>query len=337
MLIYRGKLDWGSYAVNEGITIIFPSDIGLGYPVGACWQWTKTEDRKPNDPQFQSGIIDSVERREKDSIVLGFFHDHRYRIQASTQGVDSLTITMTSDTVEGPSDTKTLDLVSIPAEWIPSIPHALLPTFRLYFGKLTYLPYAKDELFIMILPRGMATNAPVFAFWQWTTDAKGIQKANTDSIDRIRDPIGDTWAVQGRDYKLAVTIDDTKQNANVNLENSAGRVKGYTLLTLDPHFLRTTELSSKAVRAVPVPAVPQDRGKYDLTARALAGIGLALGIAGCISSIPSTFHALGPSTTARAALSISTVIGSVVYIAQSSARATQRRDFLGGFVEYILL
>ncbi|EIM89411.1 uncharacterized protein STEHIDRAFT_40333, partial [Stereum hirsutum FP-91666 SS1] len=60
MLIYRGKLDWGSYAVNEGITIIFPNDIGLGYPVGACWQWTKTEDGQANSPEFQTGTIDSV-------------------------------------------------------------------------------------------------------------------------------------------------------------------------------------------------------------------------------------------------------------------------------------
>lgn len=49
----------------------------------------------------------------------------------------------------------------------------------LYQGKLNWFGYARNELFIIILPFGVARlNDPIHIYWQWTEDSTGSRKGN---------------------------------------------------------------------------------------------------------------------------------------------------------------
>ena len=47
---------------------------------------------------------------------------------------------------------------------------------RYFLGKINWFDYAKDEMFLLIIPRGTELNSDVLAYWQWT-------KAKDDDVD----------------------------------------------------------------------------------------------------------------------------------------------------------
>lgn len=48
-----------------------------------------------------------------------------------------------------------------------------------YLGKLDWKPYGQDETFVITLPNGPArAGDPAYLFFQWTKDARGVEKAN---------------------------------------------------------------------------------------------------------------------------------------------------------------
>ncbi|KAF9063896.1 hypothetical protein BDP27DRAFT_1150703, partial [Rhodocollybia butyracea] len=62
MLIYRGKLDFdsGHVAKNEGITVVFPLQFGIGDPAYTIWQWTKASDGASKVNCFNNGFVNSL-------------------------------------------------------------------------------------------------------------------------------------------------------------------------------------------------------------------------------------------------------------------------------------
>ena len=51
-----------------------------------------------------------------------------------------------------------------------------------YNGKLDWYDYAKNECITLVFPAGFALKDPVCAYWQWTADAKGVEKSNTYQV-----------------------------------------------------------------------------------------------------------------------------------------------------------
>ena len=51
-----------------------------------------------------------------------------------------------------------------------------------YNGKLDWYDYAKNECITLVFPADFALKDPVCAYWQWTADAKGVEKSNTYQV-----------------------------------------------------------------------------------------------------------------------------------------------------------
>lgn len=60
-----------------------------------------------------------------------------------------------------------------------------VPTTVVYTGKLTYAGFAKDEMITLVLPAGIAPDAPVGLYYQWTIDAKGVPKRNQVDVGKL--------------------------------------------------------------------------------------------------------------------------------------------------------
>lgn len=54
-----------------------------------------------------------------------------------------------------------------------------------YRGKLDYYNYAKDESITIVLPTAWDIGEQISGYWQWTVDAQGNPKANTNQQGTI--------------------------------------------------------------------------------------------------------------------------------------------------------
>ncbi|KAN0092197.1 hypothetical protein V8E51_018044 [Hyaloscypha variabilis] len=200
MLIYRGKLNFGDYAVNEGITVMFPSGFQLGDLIYTFWQWTEMKDGRTKVKAFYNCVID-----EATIISTGIKHLHfnnsddtYYTFEASfSNGIDSLTLTIIGD--DGYSGTANVSVV-----YQPDAPPSLFDSApRLYIGKLTnFMQYAVDEMLLIVAPESMDKGNTICAFWQWTVNTNGDTKVNVDGVSTIQDV---TWNDQeGESFKFTL-------------------------------------------------------------------------------------------------------------------------------------
>ncbi|KAK0447805.1 uncharacterized protein EV420DRAFT_1622339 [Desarmillaria tabescens] len=156
MYVYRGSLFDSSYAVNEAITIVFPTDFCLGELVSAFWQWTKDAEGNEKVNVSYNGIIDSVTLAKK----IGCSYDHYYRFDVTLAAdFKSLTLMMCSPSNNTSATfTGTLQLsYSEP----PFTPRCLV-----YVGKLDWLAYAKNEMLTVIVPSTFNEGDPVCVYWE---------------------------------------------------------------------------------------------------------------------------------------------------------------------------
>lgn len=66
----------------------------------------------------------------------------------------------------------------IPASSFPDLYTAPSPIMYVYVGKLNWLEYAQNECITIVFPAGFALDDPVCAYWQWTVNSAGKEKAN---------------------------------------------------------------------------------------------------------------------------------------------------------------
>ncbi len=172
MYVYRGKFDWFEYAVNEAITVVFPTDLILGELVSAFWQWTKDSQGTQKVNTSSNGIIDSVTVAEK---KIGFFYDQYYKFDG-TVADDSKSLTLVMRKTSGEKSTPfTLQLVySEPA---------FVPNCLVYTGKLDWFYYAKNEMITLVVPSpSFSDGNTVCVYWEWTVTSTGLKKANHDWV-----------------------------------------------------------------------------------------------------------------------------------------------------------
>ncbi|RPB10762.1 hypothetical protein P167DRAFT_537282 [Morchella conica CCBAS932] len=82
-----------------------------------------------------------------------------------------------------------------------------------YTGTLSYLDYARNELFILIFPRSFISGDPALAFWHWTVSGSGKRNQPTSLRGRIDSvtpsPSSDTTTVrlfQTSFYRLTLLL-----------------------------------------------------------------------------------------------------------------------------------
>lgn len=172
MYVYRGKFDWFEYAVNEAITIVFPTNLILGELVSAFWQWTIDDEGTEKVNVSYNGIIDSVTLAEK---KIGFFYDQYYNFDG-TVADDSKSLTLVMRNPSGMQSAPfTLQLVYSEPAFVPSC--------LVYTGKLDWLTYAQNEMITLVVPSPSFTDGnTVCVYWEWTVDTAGHEKANRDLV-----------------------------------------------------------------------------------------------------------------------------------------------------------
>jgi len=172
MFVYRGKLNYESYAVNEGITIVFSAGFGLGQPVSVIWQWTVDQNGIGNANASLNGIVDEVSLDEK---TIGLCLDQEYRFEGTIgPGFESLTLTMHNVSNQGSSTVKlTLDYME---------PASSPASHMLYMGKVDWYQYARNEVLLVIIPSSPDSKSTVCNYWQWTIDGHGVEKSNENCV-----------------------------------------------------------------------------------------------------------------------------------------------------------
>jgi len=176
MYVYRGRLTWGTLAVNDALTIIFPGAFGHGEPVNAYWQWTKTTSGAERVNVCARGAINRV-TTVGDEYKIGFFYERNHRFDA-VLAADNKQITVTMSNRSNQRSRPTILQLSY------SDPSILPQSARclVYTGKLNWLNYATDDMIIVVVPNSLDWGETICAYWQWTVNANGAEKSNYDAV-----------------------------------------------------------------------------------------------------------------------------------------------------------
>lgn len=96
---------------------------------------------------------------------------------------------------------------------------------HVYLGKLAWSPYGVNETFTIILPHGpVRVGDPVYLFFQWTIDAKGVKKPNWFQnllVDKVtRNANGDdVFVLQHHYYSWEITAQQSYSKLSVVMSN----------------------------------------------------------------------------------------------------------------------
>jgi hypothetical protein len=222
MKVYRGKINWFNYAVNENCTFVFPKGFAVGDPVYTAWQWTKHSSGAPKVNHFVEGHVNM------DSVVDGKrtirFHEENYYHFDATISSDekSIVVTMWKDAdgkVEKAKPT-TLDLA------MTSGTSALV----LYIGKYTEPPYADNEMIMVIASPNLYYGNAIGVFWQWTKDSTGKEKVPQTYTGTVTDFEQDSSGIKvefikdSNYYKFSMKVDNSLKNMKLRIASNAGQL-----------------------------------------------------------------------------------------------------------------
>jgi len=227
MYIYRGKLDFSpsdsQNAINEAITIIFPSESRLGDPVYTCWQWS-TLGKITNVPCWLTSIIDSVANLGTGVNKIGFYGgDYRFDgFLSGLPGVEELSLTVRSGNVVG--NAMNTKVVFRPDSGTTIDPGVITP--RIYLGKFSnYAPYSIDQTLLVVIPgRTVGEGNTICAFWQWDVDEYGSMKAIADfpawkmtNVEKVADSVSFQFTNGYLTFHATVSSEETAEQQHLTL------------------------------------------------------------------------------------------------------------------------
>ncbi|KAF1995007.1 hypothetical protein P154DRAFT_526649 [Amniculicola lignicola CBS 123094] len=224
MFVFRGKMNWFSYAKDEIFIIVLPCGIArLEDPIHLYWQWTSLDngDTKVNvcSRSFIGSFTDTaIDDQDHFSCV----HDDYYTFNVTSKdSYGQLVVTMCNP--EGDSSEMVLNRAYSQED--NAISPLEKPRLRIYVGKLNWYEYAVNELFIIMLPTGLCEREKALAFWQWSKDAAGSTKVGVEAIDTqaADDAMGnDFHFVQGGYYTFKCTTEESSNILKVTMKNPNG-------------------------------------------------------------------------------------------------------------------
>lgn len=208
MKVYRGKLNWLNYAVNETCTFVFPKGFAVGDPVYAAWEWTKDASGRPKVEKFVEGCVNM------DSVVNGKrtirFHEGNYYHFDATISSDEKSIVMTMFKDSERAQPTTLDLA------MTSGKSALV----LYIGRYTEHPYADNEMIMVIGSPNLNYGSSIGVFWEWTKDFGGVEKVPQNYTGIVTDFEQDSLGI-----KLEFIKDTNYYKFSMKVENSLMKLR----------------------------------------------------------------------------------------------------------------
>lgn len=252
MLIYRGKLDWFSYAVNEGFTMVPPEEWGYGGTIYCYWQWTELDDgsKKVNNPQ--TSTINGVSVADSGATTFSWTFGGYYTLQTTISDLDTkyeVGSKLTIATSNPQNDTSSFD-VTVVSNTPKDTFSGILSSYRIYVGKLSWYEYAVNEMIVIVIPDEVETDAPICAFWQWTVTSSGEEKENVDCVTTIEkcastDSGEDITFDQGGYYTLVGSTKEADNSMALSMSNPNGDTQSDMPLMLD----QSAALSSRTKRA----------------------------------------------------------------------------------------
>jgi hypothetical protein len=308
MLIYRGKIDYSKYAVNEEFTLILPTTIAIGEPVFAAWQWTETEEGDAKINTFETNVIDRVVMSSPKGFGFTYYNSfYTFDITENDVLPTDLTVTM-KDTAAG-NTTSSFSLQRY-SEFIPVERGLPLPVYpRIYVGKMIYGDFAQQEMFIIVVPDILENDADVYAFWQWTQLYEdNARKVNVNYKSKVSSakPTDDgryfEFDVAGT-YTLNVDVHEDKDSLTVKLIGKTGI--NFNSFPLDLSLVDDSPTGQRRKRALSdvtsLVSNDSDEAIYcwlrpsasPLTDQVLAGAGLLLASAGLIALLPEAPFVFG--------------------------------------------
>lgn len=232
MYVYRGKLNWDGYAVNEALTIILPSNIDLGELVCVYWQWTTDDAGAQKKNESVVATINRVTRTD-DEKSIRFFQDRDYRFDA-VLGPDMETLDVTMSNNVGDNSSTILQL--------GYSDNTSIPMYHVYVGKLNWYWYAVDEMITVAVLSTFDKGDPVCVYWQWTVHSTGTKKGNADIHGAIDDAV-ETGAgkkigfLYNNYYKFDGEVDEDGETMVLTMRNPNGDKSGPITLQLSSSVL----------------------------------------------------------------------------------------------------
>lgn len=208
MLIYAGKLSYGSYIQDNWLFLVVKSRLRVGAGVRAFWQWTTDEAGNENENQVLDGIINREEVNNSDSKSrFGVLYDADYSFDlAVSEDEQSITATMyrqmNSDGQELATFTLSLSYSAreAAADYDPA---RALPEIKFYD-----VEYWKMNLFTMIVPGNLCHGGPV---WYSAQEGYALYSAS-DSME----------VLQQDDTTITVSFNIGPYDAHVKLNRDGG-------------------------------------------------------------------------------------------------------------------
>jgi hypothetical protein len=302
MYVYTGKLNWGTYAINESFVLVFPTTFKRGEPVYGLWQWSVNSNGVKKANHSDAGYIDTISMKPNGPLNLAGSFDEYYRFEAIV-GAESKTMIVKMKTPSNYEQTTTLKLTysSVPSPastYEESAPRN--DRYGIYTGKLSWFNYAVNEMItIIVAPPGLESGSSILAFWQWTSNSKGEEKAPAVVQGKINSVLdsGDTRTVnffQEEYYKFSAKVSQESGDVmTLTMRNLPFKdvSDGNILHRIYPPANRTKRGATKSTvknntdNAIFVTLLESQGSQAD-HAKILAGVSFGLGMFGALSAIP---------------------------------------------------
>ncbi|PIL37683.1 hypothetical protein GSI_01377 [Ganoderma sinense ZZ0214-1] len=208
MFIFSGNLGNYAYAQNETITVVFPTDIELGDPVSAYWQWSKEPTLKEKASVTCSGNISSVTKTFSEdgfqvspSTTLIHFSLGPYDFKGIlSKDLKELTLTMeysSSTSICGP-----VKVVLAASNTKKNVTGS--ESLIVYTGQIKWLEDVSAETLTLVTPCGVTKGASFGVYGRWSLSE---HQRNSTTANMHIDGIFQT-IVQGTNGTLTATYMD---------------------------------------------------------------------------------------------------------------------------------
>ncbi|KAH8798404.1 hypothetical protein DL96DRAFT_1781505 [Flagelloscypha sp. PMI_526] len=192
MLVYRGKINWYEYAVDEPYTLVLPNDWTSGAPLQAIWQWTVDGQGVKKVNVVTVSTIKQVALSDTSTAASSWPSEAAYytfETSFSSSAVPPKTIDITMINHPATADrngksTFSLELAySLPS---PGLFHTSTPGYSIFVGKITWGEFTVNNPLIVIVPDGVKQGGDILILFQWDNCSAGKSKGPVDYKEHIQ-------------------------------------------------------------------------------------------------------------------------------------------------------
>ncbi|KAF8635358.1 hypothetical protein AX17_003935 [Amanita inopinata Kibby_2008] len=294
MYIYRGKINWKGFAVNEPFTLIVPVAFISNAPISAYWLWTQSPEGRGITVAEHTHITTQPISDTETKVSFALGNSFTFEATLPHDGmIETLSFAMSN---------KSGDVSSVNV----SLSHSYceyLPQCRIYNGTFLQTESSRPELLFIVIPRDMEAGAEICAFWE--SDESGVNDVEKSSIQKITDVQeimgGKTISFTQNDlYKFSIDLIEEEQRLQAKLEDAAGRQLDISLKQSqhpDMSIMATSAIVNDTGDTVFCLLTGSGSGDQS---KVIAGAGMAIAVFGLIPFVLSAAGAAAASTVVSA-------------------------------------